>query len=274
MNMRFSKFSLLAVLFLIAPMAHAMTLNLDFNEFDDVGAPTGGGAAGGPASPVSFINTNHGLYDAYLPSILLGDDGWDSRISFDANPGYLFSANSVRLVGGAPNIWTAPISGAVDTNDPTEQLAEAKRTGSLIRQASRYVDFIGYRDGAVVATQDETFGFEPPKTVEFNSSFVDLDKLVVSLDFGQAISDEPTIVGNMLYYCPNDRCGSLEFDDLLLNVSSNGTGPATVPIPSSILLLGSAIFGLIRLGRVPGNDLIKRAELGLGRKTRKSGGAV
>jgi len=248
MNIKIRFKSTLIALCLLGSPAYAATMTLDFDQFEDSDVPSSGAGAGAPAGPVAFNNANHGVYDAYLPSILLGDDGWDSSISFDANAGYIFDAVSLRFVGGWQNVYTAPVSGAVSTTSATEQLAEAMRTDTLSKLDYPNVAFTGYRSGAVVAMQEQTYSGGAPTPVSFSSAFTALDKLKIELNFGYADSLDPRIVGNMLYYCPNERCGILEFDDLVLNVLTDpGNGPTTVPLPTPLLMLGSAFFGLASL---------------------------
>lgn len=250
MNIRIGLKAILFVLSLVTMPASAATLTLDFDQFEDPDVPESGAAAGVPVGPVGFKNSNHGIYDVYAPSILLGDDGWTSYISFDANAGYLFDAVSLRFINGWRNVYRAPVSGAVDTSDVAAQVTEAIRTDSFTKLDYQNVAFTGYRDGAVVAMQMETYAGGPPLDYAFSSAFLGLDKLMVEVKFGGAIDIEPMIIGNSLYYCPNERCGILEFDDLLLNVLTEpGSGPAIVSLPAPALMLGSALFGVAAFGR-------------------------
>lgn len=243
------KLAALAYSLLCAPVS-AATVTLDFDQFGDPDVPSSGNQAGAPVGPIGFINANHGLYDAYLPSILLGDDGWDKSISFDAREGYVFDAVSLRFITGQQNVFYAPLSGAVDMTSPFLQLQEALRTDSLTRYVIPNVVFKGYRDGNVVAMQVETYDGEPNVTQTFGNGFTDLDRLVVGLDFGYGNGDDPVIVGNWLYYCPNERCGMLKFDDLLLNVqAASDQNFAAVPLPAPALMLTTAMLGMVSFTR-------------------------
>jgi len=250
MNIRIGLKTILTAFSLLTMPASATTLTLDFDEFEGDDVDQSGGAAGAPAGPVRFINANHGVYDTFLPSILLGDDGWDSSISFNANAGYVFDAVSLRFINGWRNVYKAPVTGAVDVDDVDAQIAEAMRTDSLTRLEYENVAFTGYRDGAVVAMQMETYGGGPPSEFSFSDAFMGLDRLMVEVKFGGAFDIFPIISGSNLLYCPNERCGILEFDDLVLNVLSEpGSGPTAVPLPASALMLGSALFGISIFGR-------------------------
>jgi len=242
----------LTALFLLSMPASASTLTLDFDQFGDPDVPLSGDQAGAPVGPIGFINANHGIYDTFLPSILLGDDGWDTSISFDAREGYLFDALSLRFVSGHKNVYSAPLSAAVSPTSEYYQLQEAKRVGSLVQSDFPYVTFSGYRDGAMVAMQTATFDGLPNVTKTFANGFVNLDRLVVALDFGFASGLEPLIFGDRLYYCPNERCGLLKFDDLLLDVRPlNGGTIAAVPLPAPILMLTTALLGISAFAQRP-----------------------
>lgn len=233
--------------------AQASTLNLNFDVFaNSIGA--GGQAAGAPVGPISFVNSNHAAYGLFVPHILLGDDGWDSQISFDATPGNRFDATSIDLIAGFQNIWRAPLSGAVPIWDEFAQLAHAEAIGSIEKVISPNLIFKGFREGAVVAHQSVTYtGEDPaPKTITFNSVFSDLDSLLIMLDFKNVSGFWPAIIDNMLYHCPLNRCGLVEMDNLVLNISAapaGGSGPAAVPLPGAGWLMVLGLVGLARAGR-------------------------
>ena len=252
------KFGLKILAFLIGLLAggQAAAVPLTFG-FDAFGAPVppGGGGAAAPNQPVTFSNPNHGTYGLFVPRIVLGDDGWDSEIAFDANAGVRFDAVSINIVGGFQNVFTSPVSAAAFLFDPYAQLSLAQTNGTLSQHIYPNLNFSGYRDGALVAFQEVTYtgALSDPVVFGFSSAFSDLDRLELALDFSHAVGYWPVIEGNTLYSCPQGRCGLVELDDLVLDVAAGTPGsggePANVPLPGGGVLLALGLLGLLRARR-------------------------
>lgn len=241
MNIRTCLTSLFAMLLLALP-ASASTTTFNFNEFANPDLP--GGAAAAPGGGVTFYNANHGVYDTFIPTILLGDDGWSEFIRFSAADGYSFDALSLRILNGFQDVWMARVNSAVDANDPYAQLSHALSTDALTQMIYANVQFRGYRDGAQVAYREETYEGGGQVELSFGASFEDIDLFEVSLDFKGASYDGPEIVGDYLLHCPSGRCGQIEFDDLALSITPPAAGaPALVPLPGAGVLLGLGVLG-------------------------------
>ena len=226
-------------------VAEAAPVQITFDEFDK-NCDVYGGAQGG----VSYGSQNNCVYGFSAGHILLGDDGWANAETYEAAEGHRFDAQSFDIISASQKIYSSLLDPSL-ANDPHTQWRAAEAKGSINFDRLAFLEITGYRNGQEVAEAHvDVFGESdlspqsaaPPlwwtasrNQITLSSAFTRLDSLTIRMaayGYGQWIE------GDRVYGCPDERCGEIHYDDLLLDAYA-------VPLPGAAWMLG---VGLLALG--------------------------
>lgn len=235
----------MSVLLMPASKADAALVQLDFNEFGNYSCLSNSSKGG-----INYTSKNNCVYGHAGPNMLIGSDGWDNSETYTADHGKRFSAMSFDITYAQQWIMSAALDLGV-TMDPWDQFFAAEAKGAFSLTQLPFLRLTGYRNGQVVADESRSLfgagdlngnaGTSNPyyfsrslAPVTFSSAFSNLDALTISMtaDYYGAFMDSQNV-----YYCPTGSCGTIAYDNLMLNV-------AAVPLPPAAAMLGLGLLGL------------------------------
>lgn len=240
---------LFAFLGLVRP-ALAVPVTLTFNEFgsaDTVPVAAGGG--------IGYSNSNHMTYGNVAPNILLGDDGYSSRISFSTDAGTVFDPLRLTLLEGRNGVYQAPLQPG--QLDPWDHVFAAMSAGTASQLTYDNIIIEGYRWDALIAQTSLYYDGQQAQELLLPSNFTDLTRLDIQLSFNGANLTTPLLTDASVIYC-DASCGYLRFDDLDVDLTTQPVAAAalvptlppvtSMPIPGAgpMLLLTLAGLGLFR----------------------------